>query len=675
MVRLWNNRMLFSLTGYVIAGVIIAHLILTPLLYQTILNTYKHNTHEQFISHIREVTGLLGDVLITNHQQQDYEGIVDVLNSAILGGKILYIDVITSDGHIISPSDSMSINPESFTEDQMVNQHGDDIYYLAIPLHFKDIHNNPGRLRIGFDESAVTEEYQSLKETTIYLLITYFSAVILLMAAITHYIHKPLRILQNRSKEIASGDTDIPLQLTSKISDIQFLADDLETMRSALVSLAEHMHDKATHDDLTGLPNRYLYTDHLEMAIALASRENRSFAVLLLDLNRFKEINDTLGHGIGDEVLKITAGRMQSGMRDSDTLARIGGDEFCIILNGVGQILAETIANKIIRLIEPIMDVKGHSLKIGASVGISIFPDDGDNSEILMQRADVAMYNAKHNNLHVASYHNDMDSDNIEKLMMASDLKSNISLGFFEGLFQPKIDIQTGRACGCELLLRWQHPQLGIILPEKFIPLAERENLIGELTRWVIGHYLIQMLPIIEKYRDFHLSINVSPIDLIDTKLLTAINEIIEKTGFPAKNLYIEVTENAIMKNPARSASVLNEFNGAGIQISIDDFGTGYSSLAYLQKFPITELKIDKSFITYLTEKSNNFPIVNATITMAHDLGITVVAEGVESKEVLDLLVQIGCDQVQGYYFSKPVDINQLINWLDQHSENVLEQN
>lgn len=672
MVRRWNNKILFSLTGYVIAGVIIAHLVLTPLLHQTILNTYKHNTHEQFISHIREVTGLLADVLTTNHQQQDYEGIVEVLNSAILGGKIIYIDLITSDGNIISPSDSMSITPESFIEDQMVNQHGDDIYYLAIPLHFSDTSSNPARLRIGFDESAVTEEYLSLKQTTIYILITYFIAVILLMSAITHYIHQPLRILQNRSKEIASGDTDIPLQLTSKISDIQFLADDLETMRSALVSLAEHMHDKATHDDLTGLPNRYLYTDHLEMAIALASRENRSFAVLLLDLNRFKEINDTLGHGIGDEVLKITAGRMQSGMRDSDTLARIGGDEFCIILNGVGQILAETIANKIIHLIEPIMDVKGHALKISASVGISVFPDDGDNSEILMQRADVAMYNAKHNNLHVASYHYDMDCDNIEKLMMANDLKSNISLGYFEGLFQPKIDLKTGRACGCELLLRWQHPQLGMILPDKFIPLAERENLIGELTRWVLGHYLIQMLPIIEKYDDFHLSINISPVDLIDSKLLSAISEIIEKSAFPANKLYVEVTENAIMKNPARSTSVLNQFYDAGIQISIDDFGTGYSSLAYLQKFPITELKIDKSFITYLTEKSNNFPIVNATITMAHDLGITVVAEGVEDKEVLDLLRQIGCDQAQGYYFSKPVDIKQLMSWLDQHSENAL---
>ena len=215
-----------------------------------------------------------------------------------------------------------------------------------------------------------------------------------------------------------------------------------------------------------------------------------------------------------------------------------------------------------------------------------------------------------------------------------STVDSYISIinGHFEALFQPKIDLVSGEPCGCELLLRWQHPHLGLIYPDKFIPIAERENLIGELTRWVVSKYLHKFIKLVELDSDFHVAVNVSPIDLLDDSLLVSINEILERSRFPVGNLYIEVTENAIMKNPIRSADILNMFSDAGVMVSIDDFGTGYSSLAYLQKFPISELKIDKSFVSDLSEDSQNFPIVNATITMAHDLGIKVVAEGVEDE-------------------------------------------
>jgi len=387
----------------------------------------------------------------------------------------------------------------------------------------------------------------------------------------------------------------------------------------------------------------------------------------LLDLNRFKEINDTLGHGVGDDVLKIVSVRMHESLRQSDTVARIGGDEFSFILQGVGQILAEKMASKIIKILEPKFEVGNHSLKIGASIGISIYPDDGLEADLLMRRADVAMYNAKHNNLSLASYYEEMDSDHYEKLMLSNDLKNSIINGHFEPLFHPKIDFLTGKPCGCEMLLRWQHPQLGLIYPNKFIPLAERENLIGELTRWVVSKYLNKFSELIKIDKNFHVAINVSPIDLLDDALFNSINEILDTSRYPQDNLYIEVTENAIMKNPIRSAEILDMFHERGIKVSIDDFGTGYSSLAYLQKFPISELKIDKSFVSDLTSDSANYSIVKATIAMAHDLGIVVVAEGVEDKLTLKLLEQMGCDRVQGFLYCKPLNFEDLNEWLSSY--------
>jgi EAL domain-containing protein (putative c-di-GMP-specific phosphodiesterase class I) len=245
-------------------------------------------------------------------------------------------------------------------------------------------------------------------------------------------------------------------------------------------------------------------------------------------------------------------------------------------------------------------------------------------------------------------------------------MREGIYSGQFEAVFQPKIDLITNQPCGCELLTQWRHPRFGIISPEKFIPLAERENVVGKLTLQVLADNADGIKSIIEKYPEFQISINVSPINLLDTSLLDELNDIIARTDFPVSKLAIEVTENAIMTNPLRSARVLEEFARAGVQVSVDDFGTGYSSLSYLQKFPINELKIDKSFVIGLHDNSNNYPIVNATIAMAHDLGMTVVAEGVEDVYVLKLLQKLGCDHVQGHHFSKSLSFGVLVEWLDK---------
>lgn len=664
----FKNRV-FSITSYIIVAVILVHLAVMPFLYQTITQSYKDSSYEQFIGHVTEVAGLLSDVLSTKSQKDNREDIINILDSAILGGNIQFIEIVNFRGEVFRPRDGVLSSTKNYREDDAINKNGDDIYHLNVPVYFNGSNDNVSDLRIGFDESAVINDYSRIKENIKYVLAIYLVAIILFFAAITRIIHKPLYQLRDRSREIANGNVQVPLRITSKISEIRYLADDLEEMRRSLVGLAEHMQYKATHDELTGLPNRYLFNDRLEQTIIMSGRDKKQFAILLLDLDRFKEINDTIGHSVGDEVLRIVSSRMLEGLRASDTVARIGGDEFSFILVGVGQVLAEKMARKIIELIEPKVTVGEHSLKIGASIGISIYPDNGSNADLMMRRADVAMYYAKHNNLMLASYREEMDSDHYEKLMLSNDLKNSITNGHFEPLFQPKIDLLTGKPCGCELLLRWHHPQLGLIYPDKFIPLAERENLIGELTKWVISNYLHIFVDLIKEDKSFHVSVNISPVDLLDDSLLVSIRETLKQSGFPEGNLCIEVTENAIMKNPVRSAEILDMYHSSGILVSIDDFGTGYSSLAYLQKFPISELKIDKSFVTDLEESSANYSIVNATITMAHDLGITVVAEGVEDKPVLETLKSMGCDRAQGYLYVRPLIIEDMLEWIKSYKD------
>lgn len=663
MVTIYIKNKILSITAFVIFAVILVHVVIMPFLYQAITSGYKANAYEQFVGHVTEVSGLLSDVLSSKNLDEEKEDIINVINTAVLGGNIQYIEVVDYRGGRISPQDGNLLNEIKFIEDDSVGQNNDNIYFLSVPIYFKNSENKVSSLKIGFDESAIVQSYSDVKINIVYVFLIYMSVVIFLVAAITRMIHRPLYQLRDRSRDIANGNIEVPLGISSNLSEIQFLANDLELMRLSLVKLAENMQYKATHDELTDLPNRYLFNDRLEQAIVISAREKKQFAILLLDLDRFKGINDTLGHAVGDEVLSITSMRMLEGLRDSDTVARIGGDEFSFILTGVGKVQAEEITRKIIDLIMPDLNIKGHSLAITASVGISIYPDDGMEADILMRRADVAMYNAKHNNLQLASYYADMDIDHYEKLMLATDLKNSISENHFEALFQPKIDLLSKKPCGCELLLRWHHPQLGLIYPDKFIPIAERENLTGELTQWIVNTYLVKFFDLINIDKDFHVSINVSPVDLLDSSLLISIAEILDTKQFPKGNLCIEVTENAIMKNAAKSAEILGLFDGAGIVVSIDDFGTGYSSLAYLQRFPISELKIDKSFISGLTKGSMNYPIVKATIAMAHDLGISVLAEGVEDMSVQTLLEEMGCDRVQGYLYAKPMQVADLKEW------------
>ena len=661
----------FGLTSHVMAGALLIHVILIPVLYININKTFRNSAEEQFIGHAREIAGLLGDLLSVVSLADDKEQMASFMDYVLLSGEILYIEIENQRGNLINPNESTSITAKDFSEDEYIGQHDDGVYFISMPLNTSIDGFNNSTIKLGIDEAVVLDKLATVNQRSIIILGIYFICILSLMGFFTKIITRPLRLLSHWSRDVAKGEADNKIKISTHIKEVENLSHDLEKMRRSLVELAERMHYKAMHDELTGLPNRTLNDDRLSQAVTRADRENGSFAVLLLDLDRFKDINDTLGHGIGDEVLRIVASRLNTEIRDSDTISRIGGDEFCAVIDGIERVVAENIALKLANAIEPPFQVNGHTLQVGASIGIAVFPQDGSTPELLVQHADVAMYEAKYKGLKVASYHEDMDKHRFEDLQLSIDMKDGVDSGQFEAVFQPKVDLNTNMPCGCELLTQWRHPHFGLISPIKFIPLAERENLIGRLTLQVFENSAVQLKNIIDKSIDFQFSINVSPINLLDTTLLTELKQVMHKTGFPASRLTIEVTENAIMTNPLRSARVLEEFAEAGVQISVDDFGTGYSSLSYLQKFPINELKIDKSFVIGLHEESNNYPIVNATIAMAHDLGMAVVAEGVEDLRVLSLLEKLGCNRVQGYHFSKALSYKELERWLGEFDMSV----
>lgn len=665
MVKHVKDTKTFSMTSHVMLGVFLLHIVLLPVLYITIIDIYKKNAEEQFVGHVREVTGLLSDVIATNEYSENGSQPVLLMESALLGGEVLYIELAGQAGERLSPNDLVAMDTGDFIEDNYIGQHNDGVYFISVPLNFKFGSTTYTMLRLGFDEAVVVDRLAMVKQRSLLILGVYFICIFVLLSYLTSMIMRPLKVLRAWSKTVAAGETRKNVAVATHISEVRHLSDDLESMRLSLVELAERMQYKAMHDELTGLPNRTLNNDRINHAISRASRSGGFFAVLLLDLDRFKDINDTLGHGVGDQVLVIVAERLDSGIRDSDTIARIGGDEFCAIIEGAKRVVAEKLAMKLTKLLEPTFQVNGHTLQVGASIGIAVYPDNGNTPELLIQRADVAMYEAKYQSLKVISYHEDMDKHKIEDMQLSTDMYDGIKLGQFYAVFQPKIDLDTGRPCGCELLARWKHPHIGLISPNKFIPIAERENMIGELTRAIFDKYVSQLKQLADTYPDFQISINVSPLNLLDTSLLEELMNSMQESGFKASDLMIEVTENAIMTNPLRSASVLRKFSATGMGVSVDDFGTGYSSLAYLQKFPISELKIDKSFIINLHKDSQNYPIVNATITMAHDLGMSVIAEGVEDRKVIDLLVELKCNRVQGHYFSKPLSYSDLTEWLD----------
>jgi diguanylate cyclase (GGDEF)-like protein/PAS domain S-box-containing protein len=423
---------------------------------------------------------------------------------------------------------------------------------------------------------------------------------------------------------------------------------------------------QALHDGLTGLPNRSLFHDRVTHALERSRRTGAPFAVLLMDLDRFKEVNDTLGHQSGDSLLRELGGRLQANLRAGDTVARLGGDEFGFLLSDVDAEGAAPLVERIERALAKPFTLQRLPLQVEASIGIAVFPEHGDTVDLLVQRSDVAMYDAKRTGRGYAIYDAARDEHTPIRLTMVSDLRRALEQRELELFYQPKIELGSGRVTSVEALLRWRHPSRGLVLPDEFIPVADRTGLMDPLTRYVIEEALKQRQEWRRAGRELAVAVNVSMRNLIDGAFPGDVLELLRKWDVPPESLELEVTEHAIEADRFRAKAVLERLGEMGLRVAIDDFGTGYSSLAYLRRLPLHEIKIDRSFVTTMTTDKDDAVIVRSAIDLARNLGLGVVAEGVETAETLAALVGLGCDSAQGYYWSRPLPAAELTAWLDE---------
>ena len=406
----------------------------------------------------------------------------------------------------------------------------------------------------------------------------------------------------------------------------------------------------AYHDELTDLPNRTLLNDRLHQGILAAKREARPLALLAVDLDGFKEINDSLGHHAGDRVLQVVAARLRSILRESDTVARLGGDEFAVLLPHTDVAGAELAATKILQELEVPMLVEDRPLTVRGSIGIAVFPEHGTGEQELLQKSDLAMYVAKNDRCGSAVYSADRDGRAEQRLALVSAMWHAIEHAQFSLEYQPIYDLRSGNVGALEALIRWNHPQHGRLEPREFIQLAEQSGLITSLTTFAISQALTEW-PC--KSHNLTVAVNLSPRSLHDGAFPSRVRELLQAKLFDPACLALEITENVIMSDPERSVRYLNELHDMGIKLVMDDFGTGYSSLSYLRRLPVSQLKIDKSFVMGLVEGEDE-ALVRSIIDLAHNLKLEVVAEGVESRETCARLRALGCDHAQGHYISEP---------------------
>jgi diguanylate cyclase (GGDEF)-like protein len=435
---------------------------------------------------------------------------------------------------------------------------------------------------------------------------------------------------------------------------------------------AETMWQQVYHDPLTGLPNRMLFEDRLTLEMAHARRDKQGLAVMFLDLDHFKLINDTLGHSVGDQLLQDVAHRLRDALRGTDTVARMGGDEFALLLTRVTH--AENVARvaqKIFHVLKPPFNFGGHDFHITPSIGITLYPNDGEDTQTLLKNADTALYRAKEQGRNVYQFYTPaMNSKTLERLALENNLRRALERKEFVVYYQPRVKISTKRIIGMEALVRWQHPELGLISPVKFIPLAEETGLIIPLGEWVLRTACEQTKAWQEAgFPPLRVGVNLSARQFQQPNLVERVAQVLKETGLHPHYLELEITESAAMQNAEYTLPVLYYLKEMGIHISIDDFGTGYSSLSYLKKFPFHTLKLDQSFIRDLTTDPNDAMIAKVVITLAHGLKLEVVAEGVETQEQLDFLKQLQGDEVQGYLFSKPLPAEEFEELLRQEME------
>ncbi len=522
-------------------------------------------------------------------------------------------------------------------------------------------------------EIAVAKDLASFSEkllNTRFLLIVVamfvtLTAVVVALMVLQHTALNPLQALTEQLRKLRQDKRHLGQRVeVSGNAEVSELAAGFNDMTTRLKELYESLEHMAFTDHLTGLPNRMLFHDRLQQAILGARRETKPFALFIMDLDHFKDVNDTVGHHVGDVILQQVGQRLRDKLRKSDTVARMGGDEFAVLLVTVGEQHAEMAARMLLKALRAPFIVEGQGFEIGASIGIALYPDHGRDVNTLTQRADVAMYAAKNNNSGFAFYSSELDEHMPNRLALMGELRHAVDREEFVVYYQPKVDLHSGQLTGLEALTRWRHPEKDIVLPDTFIPLMEQSGLIRSLTPWVLSAALQDCHDWHADGFDITVSVNLSTRDLQDPYIVDTLCDVIAACDGQPSWLELEITESAVMTDPVRAMEALGDIADMGIGLSIDDFGTGYSSLGYLKKLPVSVIKIDKSFVIGMKDDENDATIVRSSIDLAHNMGLTVVAEGVENADTFSLLTSLGCDAAQGIFISRPMPAAKLRSWL-----------
>ncbi|MFZ6654585.1 EAL domain-containing protein [Undibacterium sp. TJN19] len=514
--------------------------------------------------------------------------------------------------------------------------------------------------------SQAVAPYKDLQRNL--LILTVFGAILAsIVSAITaRRIAGPVRQLAETARRLGAGDYTAAINVKQK-DEIGDLARTFMTMRDGIAQREKEISRLAYWDTLTNLPNRALFTDMLEEAIASARSREKSCFVLMMDLDRFKHVNDVMGHRFGDILLNQVAIRLSAELGAGGTKpARLGGDEFAILLPDSTKEEAQGLADRILRSLEKPISIEDQTVDLGAGIGIAGFPEHASDTQTLLSRVEVAMYAAKLGNSGAVIYSPDIDKSSQQSLSLLSELRAALEQQAFRLYVQPKVDLAFGKVIAVEALVRWIHPERGFIFPDQFIPFAEQTGFIRQLTHWVMNEAARVCHAWNEVGLNLKISVNISTRDLLDQDLPGKFAHILQQHQVSAASFCLEITESAIMDDPVRAFQTLDKLHAMGLDLSIDDFGTGYSSLAYLKRLPVDELKIDKSFVLKMEKDIDDTKIVKSTIDLGHNMGLRVVAEGVENIEVMHLLKELGCDQAQGYYISKPMPSNDLPDWLEK---------
>ncbi len=597
-------RLLKSLTARLLLGLLAIHAILLPLLFVGLLYIVKQGYQTQFVEQVRSSAYLLASHL--SYMDSD-KAIAEQLEEALLSGRIVHAQAVLTTGRIIAPNISQT-QTHIFHENFAFGEGADTVYFIAAPLLTLN-GDIQGVLQLGYDETPTRDQ---------------------------------IAFANRRGMILAS------IYLLLSFALVAFLSPKLTRMQKKLVY-------QARHDSLTGLPNRNHMQDIIEQEIKIARHHAKPLALILLDLDHFKEINDTLGHDVGDSVLIETASRLHACAPASGIVARLGGDEFSLLVRGDDAIHTLKIADTLSRILQKPFIEGEQSLQIRPSVGIALFPDHGTDFTTLLRRADIAMYEAKRKRSDYIIYDSSIDKHSLRKLTMSTELREALERNELVIYFQPKLDLADNKISSAEVLVRWRHPRMGLISPDEFIPLAEQVGLIDSLTMYVLRLALQQSQAWKIAGTPIKLAVNLSAWNLQNDALPGQINSLLTEFDLPASLLELEITESAIFSDLAHAGEILEQIHATGIELAIDDFGTGYSSLSHLKKLPVSYIKIDKSFVMDMDNNENDSAIVHASINLAKNLGLRVIAEGIEHEQTLTKLKTIGCDLAQGFFISHPL--------------------